>query len=171
MTLSLVTSSHTLSTPSLLVGLDASRGIQGFSSSPVISVWALCHTGCTQLWVKRNTPFLVCSSVSFSSPVSVGFPDEHCPSPASCSPLPKLLARPGLLSQLPSLWFPVLLHASSLPFPVISHPSAHLPWFSYLFCLSSLPLFFVQLPLPHFSPAPGFPVSHVLPIPGHLSCF
>lgn len=53
MMLLLVRSSQAPSTPALLGGLDPSRDAQDFSSSPVLSVWALCHGCGTWLWVKK----------------------------------------------------------------------------------------------------------------------
>lgn len=147
------------------------------SIHPQPPCWAGCFKGYSgfrlvpgDLWVgpvpyllhsalnKEITHPPACSWVSFTSPSSMGFPGGHHPSPASSFPLPKLLGPPGLLSQLTSLRFPVLLHASLLPFPLISHPSAHLFWFPDLLSLSGLPgIFFV-----YFFPSP---YSTFFPLP------
>lgn len=100
----------------------------------------------------------MCLSVSFASSVSIGFSDEHYLSIFSHPQAPYYV----LSSQSLFLWFPVLLRASLLPFPVTFYISARPHWFLYLFCLSSLSGFFVQLPIPHFSSAPGLCISCAL---------
>lgn len=170
MTVLLVRSSQALSTPIFLVGLDPSRGTQGFSSSPVLSVWALCQSCCTWLRVKKCAlpGVLVCVICLLSiHRLPWRALSQHCiifsPPQAPCY---------VLLSQSLFLWFPVLLHASLLPSPVIFHTSARPHWLLYLFCLSSLSGFFVQLPIPHFSPALGLCISCVLlAYPGPLILF
>lgn len=93
----------------------------------------LCHSPLQYLWVSLTSPALP-------------------------SALPKLPVPHGLVpASFPVT--PVLLHASPRPFPVISHPSAHLPRFSYLLCLSSLPASLSRSPflIPHYPRIPYFP--------------
>lgn len=172
MTRLLVGSSQAPSTPALLGGLDPSRSAQGFSSSPVLSVWALCHSCCTWLRVKKYAlpAVLICvfCLLSIHRLPWWALSQHHIFSPPQA---PYYV----LSSQSLFLWFPVLLHAFLLPFPVTFPTSAHHHWFSYLFCLSILSgcfFFFPSSPF-HISPLPQdcvFPVS-CLPILDHLSCF
>lgn len=122
---------------------------------------------------KEIRPSQCARLVSSPAPGAPGFPGRHRPGPASSSPLPKLLAPHGVLSLPPSLRFPVLLHASLVPFPMISHPSAHLPCFPDLLSLPSFPWFFFFWSSfsSHIFPLPQDSLFPISPIPSHLPCF
>lgn len=130
---------------------------------PVISVWALCHICCTRLLSEEMHPSW-CAHLCLSPPQYLwASPMGTVPAPASSSPLPKLLAPRSLLSQPPSPRFPVLLHASLLPSPVISHPSTRLLCFPDLLALSRLPAFFLSSSPFHIYPLDSlFPMSFFL---------
>lgn len=115
-------------------------------------MWALCHSCVTWLWVKKYTlpGVLVCAiclfSIQASLVSSVPAPYRLLPSPSSllCSLIPVSF------SVIPSL-------ASCIP-PSFSCGLPHL-------CLPPLvfiSILLVQLPIPHFSPAPGLCISCVL---------
>lgn len=98
-------------------------------------------------------------------------------------PSASLMSSPsGVVSSSPSFSLCSLIPASSvIPSLAPCIPPSFscdllrlcLPhWHSYLFCLSSLSVFFVRLTIPHFSPAPGLCISCVLlAYPGPLILF
>lgn len=168
MTLSLVRSWQALSTPTLLVGLDPSRDTQGFSSSPVLSVWALCHGCCTWLRVKKYAlpGVLVCV---ICLPCIRRLPWWDLSQPPIFFP-PQ--APYWVLSSQPLfLRFPVLLHASLLPLSVIFHTSACplLVFISIL--LVQLVWLFCPAPYSTFLHCPGIVYFLCLAYPGPLILF
>lgn len=128
------------------------QGVLSFSSSPVLSVWALCHSCVTWLWVKKYAlPGVLVCVICLLSIHRLPWWALSQPRIFFCPPQAPYYV---LSSQSLSLWLPVLLHASLLPFPVIFHTSAHPHWFSRLFCLSSLSAFVCPAPHSTLLPCP-----------------